>query len=208
MSRLSRSTSLAVPPSPSASSSSSSSVRCLPFFTRSQTPLGRLFGICLASGCVSLKCSTCHLVLHKRQTEGGQVGFSVFVAFSISVWLSLSLCFFASLSLSLSALCQAGHDCRCLWFGVEFVAATATETVFRTLPLHSLPLSLSALTCLACRVRHMNINFEGNYSSRWPNSELRLNQSHLTAFAPRLTRFSLISLSLDFCWCQSNIAYG
>lgn len=195
MSRLSRSTSLAVPPSPSPSSCSS--VRCLPFFTRLQTPLGRLFGICLASGCVSLKCSTCHLVLHKRQTEGGGKWDFLFLWLSLSQSgsLSLSLCFFASLSLS--ALCQAGHDCRCLWFGVEFVAATATETVFRTLPLHSLPLSLSALTCLACRVRHMNINFEGNYSSRWPNSELRLNQSHLTAFAPRLTRFSLISLSLS-----------
>lgn len=125
MSRLSRSTSLAVPLSPSPSPSSSS-VRCLPFFTRSQTPLGRLFGICLASGCVSLKCSTCHLVLHKRQTEGGKWDF-------LFLWLSLSqsgsLSLLLGFSLSLSALSSGSRlplsviwgrvcGCNCNWNGL------------------------------------------------------------------------------------------
>lgn len=171
-----------------------------PFFTRSQTPLGRWFGICLATGCVSLKCSTCHLVLHKRKTRGkvwgrAQVGFAVFVAFSISVSLSP----FASLS----ALCQAGHDWLCLWFGVEFVAATATETVFRTPP----PIPLY---CLYSDMPGMpRARYEYQFWRQLlalTNFELRLHQSHLTAFAPRLTRL-VFDFGLDFCWCQSNIPY-
>lgn len=131
MSRLSRSTSLAVPPSPSPFSSSS--VRCLPFFTRSQTPLGRLFGICLASGCVSLKCSTCHLVLHKRQTEGGASRIFCFCGFlylSLALSFSLSLCFFASLSLSqrsvkrvtTAAVCDLGSS---LWLQLQLKRSSA-----------------------------------------------------------------------------------
>lgn len=127
MSRLSRSTSLAVPPSPSPSSSS---VCCLPFFTRSQTPLGRLFGICLASGCVSLKCSTCHLVLHKRQTEGGGKWDFLFLWLSLSQSGSLSLCFFASLSLSqrsvkrvtTAAVCDLGSS---LWLQLQLKRSSA-----------------------------------------------------------------------------------
>lgn len=128
MSRLSRSTSLAVPPS---FSPSSSSVRCLPFFTRSQTPLGRLFGICLASGCVSLKCSTCHLVLHKRQTEGGASGIFCFCGF-LYLSLALSLSLFASFLLSLSrrsvkrvttaAVCDLGSS---LWLQLQLKRSSA-----------------------------------------------------------------------------------
>lgn len=203
MSRLSRSTSLAVSPPPAPLSLS------LPrFFTRSQTPLGRWFGICLATGCVSLKCSTCHLVLHKRKTRdkarwrgvgGGKsasgiccfCGFLYLLSLCLCLPLLLSLCALSSRSrLTLSVIWGRVCGCNCNWNCPP-------------IPLYSL--SVFALTCLACRVRHMNINFEGN-SSRWPTLSWDWEPESSNRICPETHEACLWFWSGLLCWCQSNIA--